>query len=107
MWADGREPVSYNQLRIKAMRIVPSTIWSGVVMALLIPAAFFAYEYSIERKAPYVTLTPFKRTRNPLTLLPEMLNGGARYWVGRTQVVELLPKLLIDAVDRAVKAPTC
>jgi hypothetical protein len=46
---------------------LPGTIWSGVAMGLLIPAAFFAYEYSIERRAPYVTLTPFKRTRDPRT----------------------------------------
>jgi hypothetical protein len=36
-------------------------------MGLVIPAAFFAFEYSIERKAAYVTLTPFKRTRDPQT----------------------------------------
>jgi hypothetical protein len=46
----------------------PWTIWLGVAMGVLIPMAFFAFEYSIERKAPYVTLTPFKRTRNPETV---------------------------------------
>jgi len=45
----------------------PGTIWSGVAMGLFIPAALFTFEYSIERKAPYVTLTPFKRTRDPRT----------------------------------------
>jgi hypothetical protein len=45
----------------------PWTIWLGVAMGVLIPMAFFAFEYSIERKAPYVTLMPFKRTRNPET----------------------------------------
>jgi hypothetical protein len=37
----------------------PCAVWIGIVMGVLIPAAFFAFEYSIERKAPYVTLTPF------------------------------------------------
>ena len=46
---------------------LPWTIWLGIGMGLLIPAAFFAFEFSIERKAPYVTLTPFKRTRDPKT----------------------------------------
>jgi hypothetical protein len=46
---------------------LPWTIWSGVAMGLIIPAAFFAFEYSIERKAAYVTLTPFKTTRDPGT----------------------------------------
>ena len=36
-------------------------------MGLVIPAGFFLFEYSIERKAPYVTLTPFKRSRDPQT----------------------------------------
>jgi hypothetical protein len=42
-------------------------LWLGVALGLLIPAAFFAFEYSIERKSPYVTLTPFKRMRDPGT----------------------------------------
>lgn len=46
---------------------LPGTVWSGIAIGLLTPAAFFAFEYSIERKAPYVTLTPFKRTRDPRT----------------------------------------
>jgi hypothetical protein len=46
---------------------LPWTIWLGIAIGLLIPAAFFAFEYSIERKARYVTLTPFKRTRHPGT----------------------------------------
>ncbi len=46
---------------------LPWTIWLGVATGLLAPAGFFAYEYSIERKAPYVTLTPFKRTRDHQT----------------------------------------
>jgi hypothetical protein len=46
---------------------LPGTIWFGIAMGLVIPAAFFAFEYSIERKAAYVTLTPFKRTRDPQT----------------------------------------
>jgi hypothetical protein len=53
---------------------LPWTIWSGVAMGLLIPAAFFAFEYSIERKAQYVTLTPFKRTRDPRT--GEIIRGS-------------------------------
>ena len=52
---------------------LPWTIWLGVVMGLLIPGAFFSFEYSIERKAPYVTLTPFKRTRDPKT--GKIING--------------------------------
>jgi hypothetical protein len=45
----------------------PVTVRAGIAIGLLLPAAFFAYEYSIERKAPYVTLTPFKRTRDART----------------------------------------
>lgn len=39
----------------------------GVGAGLVIPAGFFAFEYRIEHKAPYVTLTPFKRSRDPDT----------------------------------------
>ena len=46
---------------------LPWTIWSGIAAGLIIPTAFFAFEYSIERKAPYVTLTPFKRSRDART----------------------------------------
>jgi len=46
---------------------LPCMVWLGVGIGLLLPAAFFAFEYSIERKAKYVTLTPFKRTRDPRT----------------------------------------
>lgn len=46
---------------------LPWTFWLGIAMGMLFPAAFFAFEYSIERKAKWVTLTPFKMTRNPQT----------------------------------------
>jgi hypothetical protein len=52
---------------------LPGTVWSGLITGLLIPIVFFAYEYSIERKATYVTLTPFKRTRDART--GEILRG--------------------------------
>ncbi len=45
----------------------PCAVWLGVAMGVVIPAAFFWFEYSIERKARYVTLTPFKRMRDPQT----------------------------------------
>ena len=46
---------------------VPTTIWLGVAISVLIPVLFFTFEYRIERKAAYVTLTPFKRMRDPST----------------------------------------
>ena len=52
----------------------PCAVWVGIAMGLLIPAGFFAFEYSIERKAPYVTLTPFRKTRDPRT---GNIQGGA------------------------------
>ncbi len=44
---------------------LPTMIWAGIAVGLIIPALFFAFEFSLERKAKYVTLTPFKATRNP------------------------------------------
>ncbi len=55
------------------MSLVCPVRW-GMAIGLLLPAAFFTFEYSIERKARYVTLTPFKRTRDPQT--GEILSGG-------------------------------
>jgi hypothetical protein len=46
---------------------LPGTIWLSIAAGLVIPSALFAREYSIERKETYVTLTPFKRTRDPRT----------------------------------------
>lgn len=46
---------------------LPIPVLSGIVAGLLIPAGFFVFEYRIERVAQYVTLTPFKRSRNPDT----------------------------------------
>ncbi len=45
----------------------PCAVWLGVALGLLSPAAFFAFEFRIERKEKYVTLTPFKRGRDPQT----------------------------------------
>lgn len=45
----------------------PFPVWLGLGVGLAIPIGFFFFEYSIERKAPYVTLTPFKRSRDPRT----------------------------------------
>jgi hypothetical protein len=45
--------------------LLPMTVWVSIGVGILVPCAFFAYEYSIERKAPYVTLTPFRRFRDP------------------------------------------
>ncbi|MGC2110760.1 MAG: hypothetical protein WA655_14665 [Candidatus Korobacteraceae bacterium] len=53
---------------------LPGTISSGLATGLLIPVGFFAYEFSVERKASYVTLTPFKRTRDPRT--GEIIGGN-------------------------------
>jgi hypothetical protein len=46
---------------------LPIPVLLGIGAGLAIPSAFFVYEYSIERKGPYVTLTPFRKSRNPDT----------------------------------------
>jgi hypothetical protein len=46
---------------------LPIPVLLGIGAGLVIPAGFFVFEYRIERTAPYVTLTPFKRSRNPDT----------------------------------------
>ncbi len=43
---------------------VPHSIWWGLGIGIGSFLAFFTFEYSIERKAEYVTLTPFKRKRD-------------------------------------------
>lgn len=45
---------------------VPTSILLAVALGVAIPVVFFIFEFRIERKAPYVTLTPFKRARNPV-----------------------------------------
>jgi hypothetical protein len=47
------------------MVYVPRSVWCAVAVGVLIPAFFFISQYLDERKEPYVTLTPFKRARNP------------------------------------------
>jgi hypothetical protein len=47
--------------------VFPYPVWLGIGTGLAIPVAFFLFEYRIERKASYVTLTPFKRSRDPDT----------------------------------------
>lgn len=37
----------------------------GFVLGVLIPIGFFLFEWLIERKSHYVTLTPFKHSRDP------------------------------------------
>jgi hypothetical protein len=44
---------------------VPISILWAVALGVVIPGGFFIFEFRIERKAPYVTLTPFKRGRDP------------------------------------------
>jgi hypothetical protein len=43
----------------------PLSIWLGVLVALALPAAFFTFEYLIEKKEKYVTLTPLRVRRDP------------------------------------------
>jgi hypothetical protein len=43
---------------------VPISILWAVALGVVIPGGFFIYEYRIEREAPYVTLTPFKKGRD-------------------------------------------
>jgi hypothetical protein len=43
---------------------VPHSIWWGLGIGIGSFLAFFTFEYSIERKAKYVTLTPFKSRRD-------------------------------------------
>jgi len=40
-------------------------VWLGAGVGLIIPIAFFIFEFRIERRAPWVTLTPFKMSRDP------------------------------------------
>jgi hypothetical protein len=46
---------------------IPHSIWWGLGVGISSFLAFFAFEYSIERKAKYVTLTPFKCSRDVKT----------------------------------------
>jgi hypothetical protein len=46
---------------------IPHSIWWGLGISVSIPLAFFAFEFRIERKSIYVTLTPFKRRRDVKT----------------------------------------
>jgi hypothetical protein len=44
---------------------LPIPVWLGVGVGIAIPVAFFVFEYRIERSASWVTLTPFKMSRDP------------------------------------------
>jgi hypothetical protein len=46
---------------------LPIPVWLGVCIGIIIPVVFFIFEYRIERSAPWVTLTPFKMTRDSRT----------------------------------------
>jgi hypothetical protein len=41
----------------------PIPVWLGLSIGIAIPVAFFIFEYRLERKAPWVTLTPWKMSR--------------------------------------------
>jgi hypothetical protein len=58
------------------MVCVPISLLWAVAVGVVIPAAFFIYEYRIERKEAYVTLTPFKKERDPASLvfIPTLLS---------------------------------
>ncbi len=49
------------------MRIPISLLWA-VALGVVIPTGFFIFELRIERKAKYVTLTPFKERGTPPTV---------------------------------------
>lgn len=46
---------------------LPVSVWFGVGVGVVIPIAFFLFEYRLERKAKWVTLTPFMMLRDPKT----------------------------------------
>ncbi len=44
---------------------LPVSAWVGLVVGIAVISALFLIEWNIERKAPYVTLTPFEVFRDP------------------------------------------
>jgi len=47
--------------------LIPIPVWLGAGVGVVIPLVFFVFEYRLERDAPWVTLTPSKMSRDPVT----------------------------------------